>query len=94
MRYFSGGCFFCFFVMCSILRGYKLNCDGKTAKMGRISAVSGGFCHFCGHFLDVEGYGEEGEVHQDLVFAEVSEAFVAHVEFHLPEHGLRFYGSP
>ena len=62
-------------------------------KMGCISAVSGGFCHFCGHFLDVEGDGEEGKVHSDLVFAEVAEALVMHVVLHLPEHGLRFYGS-
>ena len=63
------------------------------AKMGRISSVSGGFCDFCGHFLDVEGDGEEGKVHGDLVFAEVAEAFVVHVALHLPEHGLRLYGS-
>ena len=70
-----------------------MNCGGKMAKMGRISSVSGGFCDFCGHFLDVEGDGEEGKVHGDLVFAEVAEAFVVHVVLHLPEHGLRLYGS-
>ena len=53
----------------------------------------GGFRCFCGPFLDVEGDGEEGKVHCDLVFAEVSEALVVHVVLHLPEHGLRLYGS-
>ena len=62
------------------------------AKMGRIPSVSGGFCHYSGHFLDVEGDGEEGKVHGDLVFAEVAEALVLHVVLHLPEHGLRLYG--
>ena len=71
-----------------------MNCDGKMTKMGCISAVSGGFCHFCGHFLYVEGDGEECKVHRDLVFAEVAEALVAHVVLHLPEHSLRLYGSP
>ena len=71
-----------------------MNCEGKMTKMGRISAVAGGFCHFCCHFLDVEGDGEEGKVHRDLVFAEVSEALVVHVVLHLPEHGLGLYGSP
>ncbi len=42
--------------------------------MGPVSAVSGGFCYFCGHFLDIEGDGEEGKIHRDLVFAEVAEA--------------------
>ena len=70
-----------------------MNCDGKMTKIGCISAVSGGFCHFCGHFLDVEGDGEECKVHGDLVFAEVPEALVVHVVLHLPEHGLGLYGS-
>ena len=74
--------------------GYKMNCDGKMAKSGCISAFSGRFCHHRGHFLDVEGDGEEGKVHGDLVFAEVSEALVVHVVLHLPEHGLRLYGPP
>ncbi len=93
MRYISGGLFFCFLPECSILREINLNCEAEYAKMGRISAVSGVFRPFGGPLLDVEGDGEEGEVHCDLVFAEVSEAPVCHVVFHLPEHGLGLYRS-
>ena len=70
-----------------------MHCDSKMTKMGPVSAVSGGFFHFSGHFLDVERDSEEGKVHRDLVFAEVAEAFVMHVILHLLEHGLRLYGS-
>ena len=93
MRYVSGGLFLCFFPEYSILRGYNLNCKAKRDKRWRISAIAGGFCCFCRPFLYVEGDGEEGEVHCDLVFAEVSESPVCHVEFHLPEHGLGLYRS-
>ena len=89
MRYFSGGCIFCVLSVHSILMRERPSCDGTMAKMGRISSVSGGFCDYCSHFLDVEGDGEEGKVHGDLVFAEVAEALVMHVVLHLPEHGLR-----
>ena len=48
--------------------------------------------HLFNHFLDVEGGGGEGKVHSDLVRAEVTEALVLHVVFHLPEDSLRLYG--
>ena len=47
----------------------------------------------CGHFLYVEGNGEEGKVHSDLVFAEVPEPFVLHVCLHLPEIRFRLCAS-
>ena len=49
------------------------------------------FLTLCGHFLYVECNGEEGKVHCYLVLAEVSEAFVSHIEFQLPENCFRFY---
>ena len=58
--------------------------------MGRIFPVYGLFRYFRAHFLDVEGNGEEGKVHCDLVFAEVTEAAVCHIELHLSEDCLRF----
>ena len=45
------------------------------------------------HFLDVKGRGEEDKVHCELVFAEVTEAFVVHVVFYLPEYSLLLYGA-
>ena len=65
-----------------------MNCNSKMARNGCISAVFCGFRRFCRPFLDVEGDGEEGKVHCDLVFSEVPEPPVCHVVFHLPEHGL------
>ena len=62
--------------------------------MGCISPVFDLFCYFRAHFPDVEGNGEEGKVHRDLVFSEVAEAAVCHVELHLPEDGLGFDASP
>ena len=59
----------------------------KRVNDGRFAS----FCHFCSHFPDVEGHGEEGKVHCDLVLAEVAEALVPHVVFHLSEDGLWFY---
>ena len=61
--------------------------------MGRISPVFGLFCYLRAHFLDVEGNGKEGKVHCDLVFAEVTEAAVCHVELHLSEDGFRLDAS-
>ncbi len=61
--------------------------------MGCFSPVFGLFSHLRAHFLYVEGYGKEGKVHCDLVFAEVTEAAVRHIEFHLAEDGLRFNAS-
>ena len=58
------------------------------AKMGCISPVFGLFRYLRAHFLDVEGYGEEGKVHCDLVFPEVAEAAVCHVELHLAKDGF------
>ena len=58
--------------------------------MGRISPVFGPFRYLSTHFLDVEGNGEEGKVHRDFVFAEVSEASVCHIELHLSEDGFGF----
>ena len=63
------------------------------AKMGCISPVFGLFRYLRAHFLDVEGYGEEGKVHCDLVFAEVAEAAVCHVELHLTKDGFRLDAS-
>ncbi len=51
------------------------------------------YSHLRANLLSVEGYGEEGRVHCDLVFAEVTEAAVRHIEFHLAEDGLRFNAS-
>ena len=65
----------------------------KQAKTGCIFPVFGQFRYFRAHFSDVEGYGEEGKVHRDLVLAEVSEAAVCHVELHLSEDGLGFDAS-
>ncbi len=61
--------------------------------MGCISPDFGLFSRLRAHFLYVEGNGEEGKVHCDLVFSEVPEAAVRHVEFHLAEDGLGFYAS-
>ena len=63
------------------------------AKNGRVPPVHGLF-DLRAHFLYVEGYGEEGEVHGDLVFAEVPEVAVCHVELHLPKYGFRLDASP
>ena len=92
MRYISGGDFLSFCSIGGTLVELSVNYNEKTEKIGPIPAVSVRFRHFCGHFLDVEGYGEEGEVHRDLVFAEVPEASVLHAVFHLPEHGFGLYG--
>ena len=59
--------------------------------MGRIFPVFGLFRYFRTHFLYIEGNGEEGKVHRDLVFAEVPEAAVCHVGLHLSEDGLGLY---
>ena len=56
--------------------------------MGCVSPVIGLLCYFSAHFLDVEGNGEEGKVHSDVVLAEVTETAVCHVELHLTEYGL------
>ena len=62
--------------------------------MGRIFPVFGLFRYFRTHFLYIEGNGEEGKVHRDLVFAEVPEAAVCHVGLHLSEDGFRFNAPP
>ena len=59
----------------------------KRGEKGRFAP----FRHFCSHFLDVEGHGEEGKIHCDLVFAEVAESLVLHVVLYLPENRLWFY---
>ena len=46
------------------------------------------------HFLQIEGNGKEGKVHIDLVFANMTEASVRHIVFHLSENSLGFYASP
>ena len=51
------------------------------------------FCYLRAHLFNVEGYGEEGKVHCNFVFAEVSKAFVLHILFHLSEHGFGFDAS-
>ena len=65
----------------------------KQARTGAIFTVFGLLHYLRAHFLDVEGYGEEGKVHCDLVFAEVPEAAVCHIELHLSEDGFRFDAS-
>ena len=66
----------------------------KTAIFRVITIVLVRFFYFSCHFLDVKGYGEEGKVHCNFVFAEVSEAFVVHIGFHLSEYGFRFDATP
>ena len=51
------------------------------------------FCHFCTHLFYIEGNGQEGKVHEDLVLSKMSETFVVHIVFYLSEHGFRFYTS-
>ena len=51
------------------------------------------FSHFCTHLLYIEGNGKESKVHEDLVLPKMSETFVVHIVFNLPEHGFRFYAS-
>ena len=51
------------------------------------------FCQFCTHLFYIEGNGQEGKVHEDLVLSKMPEAFVVHVVFNLSEHGFRFYAS-
>ena len=63
--------------------------SNKRVEDGRFAP----FWHFCSHFLDVEGNGEEGKVHGDLVLAEMTESFVVHVVLHLPEDRLWLYGA-
>ena len=65
----------------------------KRAILGVISSIIGLFCYLATHFLEIEGDGEEGKVHGDLVFAEVTEPFISHVVFHLAEDCLGFYAS-
>ena len=65
----------------------------KRALIGVISSVIGLFCHFPTQFLQIEGDGEEGKVHGDLVLAEVTEPFITHIVFHLAEDSLGFYTS-
>ena len=45
------------------------------------------------HFLQIEGNGKEGKVHEDLILSKMAETFVIHIVFHLSEHGFRFYAS-
>lgn len=52
------------------------------------------FCKFCTQFFNVEGYGEEGKVHCNLVFSKMSETAVCHVVFHLSEDCHGFYAPP
>ena len=58
----------------------------KRAKNKRFAP----FWHFCSHFLEIEGHGEEGKIHGDLVFAKMAESLVLHVVLYLPEYRLRF----
>ena len=58
--------------------------------MGCIFPVFGLFRYLRAHFPDVEGNGEEGKVHRNLVFSKVAEAAAYHVELHLTEDGLGF----
>ena len=61
----------------------------KGARNGRFIP----FCHLRSHFLDIEGHGEEGKVHGDLVLAEMPESLVLHVVLDLAEDRLWFYGA-
>src|SRR3712207_1775259 len=51
------------------------------------------FRSFCTHLFYIEGNGQEGKVHKDLVLSKMSETFVVHIVFYLSEHGFRFYTS-
>jgi hypothetical protein len=57
------------------------------------SAEKASLARFAHSFFQVKGHGEEAEVHLDFFKEFVPEPFVGHIEFHLPEHGLRLYGS-
>ena len=76
-----------------ILGEQNLDSAIKSAILGVVSPIIGWFHYYSGHFLDVKGNGEEGKVHRDLVFAEVTEASVVHIVFHLAENGLGLYAS-
>ena len=65
----------------------------KSAIFWVIFPIIDRFCYLPGHFLEIEGDGEEGKVHSDLVHAEVAEASVVHIVFHLAENGLGLYAS-
>ena len=88
------GCkIFGFYPKYSILGAQKFDFMIKSAILGIIFPIIGWFCYLSGHFLEIKGNGEEGKVHSDLVFAEVAEASVMHVVFHLAENGLGLYAS-
>ena len=65
----------------------------KRALIGVISSIIGSFCYLATHFFQIEGDGEEGKVHVDLVLTEVTEPFITHIVFHLAEDCLRLYAS-
>ena len=65
----------------------------KRAIIGVISSIIGLFCYLATHFLQIEGDGEEGKVHVDLVLTKMPEPFISHVVFHLAEDCLRLYAS-
>ena len=49
------------------------------------------FCQFCTHLFYIEGNGQEGKVHEDLVLSKMSETFVVHLVFNLSENGMEAY---
>lgn len=63
-------------------------------KWGVFSHVQFLVCHLLTQSLYVEGYGEESKVHCCLVFAEVPEPAVCHVELHLAKYSFGLDASP
>lgn len=49
------------------------------------------FIHLGTHLFYIEGDGQEGKVHKDLVLSKMTEALVVHVEFYLSKYSFRFY---
>ena len=52
------------------------------------------FIHLGTHLFYIEGDGQEGKVHKDLVLSKMTEALVVHVEFYLSKYSFRFYTPP
>lgn len=51
-----------------------------------ISSIHHHFSRCLRIILKIEGHGEEGKVHTDLIFPKMSETFVVHIVLHLSEN--------
>ena len=49
------------------------------------------FIHLGTHLFYIEGDGQEGKVHKNLVLPKMTEALVVHVEFYLSKYSFRLY---